>query len=150
MSILMTHSSFATINQDILSPLQQMKNGEVPYSVICANGLVLIEKLSQFTSVCVKPDTADKLVKRGWGKLISYAEFKPITNGTMISIIVMLKNPVTNEDILFIKNLGGKVTSKWTHINGYATTIPKDKLWLLELNPNVVHIGPDTYGRAAE
>ena len=53
-----------------LSPLQQMKKGVQPADVVCHEGLVLMKKLSKNSVACVKPTTAEKLVERGWGKIL--------------------------------------------------------------------------------
>ena len=37
--------------------------------IICENGFILIIKKSENFPACVKPDTAQKLVERGWGVL---------------------------------------------------------------------------------
>jgi len=53
-----------------LSPRQQMKKGVQPVDVVCSEGLVLMKKLSKNSVACVKPTTAEKLVERGWGKIL--------------------------------------------------------------------------------
>ena len=46
------------------TPLQQLAHG---LDVTCYNGLILIKKVSNNSPACVKSETAQKLVKRGWG-----------------------------------------------------------------------------------
>ena len=55
------------IGQHEPSPFKQIKNGILSHDVICKDGFVLIKKLSTNSLACVKPQTAQKLVKRGWG-----------------------------------------------------------------------------------
>lgn len=61
-------------NHFILSPRQQIVSGVLPDNVQCFDGLVLVKKLSDNFPVCVKPDTAQKLVERGWGIILSQTE----------------------------------------------------------------------------
>ncbi len=49
------------------SPKQQIANGVLPKDVICKEGLELIFKSTDGTPACVKPETAKKLIERGWG-----------------------------------------------------------------------------------
>jgi len=54
------------LSEFIDSPKQQMKNGILPSEVECKVGLVPILKSSDNLPVCVKPQTAKKLIERGW------------------------------------------------------------------------------------
>lgn len=49
-----------------LSPQKQIKVGILPEDITCREGLELIFKSSDHSPACVKPETAEKLVKRGW------------------------------------------------------------------------------------
>jgi len=49
-----------------LSPKQQVEEGILPTDVICKDGLELIFKSKNNSPNCVKPNTAKKLVERGW------------------------------------------------------------------------------------
>ncbi|MGI0022229.1 MAG: thermonuclease family protein [Nitrososphaeraceae archaeon] len=49
------------------TPRQQISNGVLPEDVICKEGLELIFKSRDNSPACVKPQTAQKLVDRGWG-----------------------------------------------------------------------------------
>ncbi len=51
-----------------MSPLQQFKSGIATKNVVCVNGLTLIIKAEDGSPACVKPDTAQKLIERGWAK----------------------------------------------------------------------------------
>jgi len=50
------------------SPLQQLARG---FNVTCYSDLILIKKVSNNSPACVKSETAQKLVKRGWGVLVT-------------------------------------------------------------------------------
>jgi len=50
----------------ILSPKKQLSQGIEPDAVVCNEGLVLIIKYDN-SPACVKPDTSEKLMERGWG-----------------------------------------------------------------------------------
>jgi aldose sugar dehydrogenase len=52
-----------------MSPLKQVKEGVSPIDVACKTGLELILKSSSGNPACVTPDTASKLISRGWGIL---------------------------------------------------------------------------------
>lgn len=47
-------------------PLKQIANGVLPEDVVCKEGLQLIFKSGDNSPACVKSQTAEKLVKRGW------------------------------------------------------------------------------------
>jgi len=48
------------------SPRKQMQNGIAAKDVVCKSGLAIMIR-SSGDAVCVKPSTAEKLTKRGWG-----------------------------------------------------------------------------------
>ena len=56
------------VNAEIESPRKQMKRGIAAEDVTCKVGLSLVIRNNGFP-VCVKEDTADKLEKRGFGKI---------------------------------------------------------------------------------
>jgi len=49
------------------TPLKQIAEGILPENVVCKEGLQLIFKSKDNSPACVKPQTAEKLVERGWG-----------------------------------------------------------------------------------
>ncbi|HKU33432.1 MAG TPA: hypothetical protein VJR22_06265, partial [Candidatus Nitrosotalea sp.] len=51
-----------------MSPLEQIKSGIKSKDITCLAGLQLITKAEDGTSVCVKPDTAQILIQRGWAR----------------------------------------------------------------------------------
>ncbi|MDE1819144.1 MAG: hypothetical protein KGI19_11140, partial [Thaumarchaeota archaeon] len=50
------------------SPLQQFKSGILAKDVSCTQEFQLILKLEDGSPACVTPDTAQKLMERGWAK----------------------------------------------------------------------------------
>lgn len=52
----------------ILPPLKQMKNGVDPTDVICKENLGLVFKSTDLSTSCVKPESVQKLIERGWAK----------------------------------------------------------------------------------
>jgi aldose sugar dehydrogenase len=57
------------IGDSSISPLKQVKNGVLPADVVCKTGFELILKLSSGNPACVSPETASKLISKGWGIL---------------------------------------------------------------------------------
>jgi len=63
------------------SPLKQFKDGVLLPNIFCKVGLVLVFKISDSSSACMKSETAQKLTERGWGVLNEqtvWFEFDPI------------------------------------------------------------------------
>ena len=56
------------VSQDLgfSSPLKQFNSGIKAEDVKCKDGLQLVIKAEDYSPRCVKPDTASKLVERGW------------------------------------------------------------------------------------
>jgi len=70
----------------ILSPKQQVKQGIEPMNIICKEGLDLIFKSTDNSPACVKPETAKKLIQRGWGTLGDVKiEISNLSNSEFIS-----------------------------------------------------------------
>ena len=51
------------------SPLKQIMEGVLPTDVLCKTGFELILKSTSGNPACVTPNTASKLIERGWGML---------------------------------------------------------------------------------
>jgi len=78
------------------SPKKQLESGIASENIICKEGLELILKSSDNSPACVKPQTAEKLIERGWttthldkqkliqGNIIKYA----ITGDAIITDII--------------------------------------------------------------
>ena len=60
-------ATFVISKDNILSPLKAFKSGVTIENIICKEGFDLIEKKTDNSPACVKPQTAQKLVERGWG-----------------------------------------------------------------------------------
>ena len=58
--------SKSVLTNDALPPRMQIKQGVASSDVICNDGLELVFKNSDSSPSCVTPDTAEKLIKRGW------------------------------------------------------------------------------------
>ncbi|MDE1767430.1 MAG: hypothetical protein KGI27_14325, partial [Thaumarchaeota archaeon] len=56
----------ATKSQTVSLPLEQFKSGTPSLDVKCNDGLQLILKAEDASPACVKPDTAQILIERGW------------------------------------------------------------------------------------
>lgn len=70
------HYSFAdnsTLDK-LLSPRQQISTGIEPDNVICSNGFVLLKKIFDNSTVCVRTNSVQKLVERGWGTILSQTD----------------------------------------------------------------------------
>ena len=52
-----------------ISPLKQIMEGVLPTDVLCKTGFELILKSNSGNPACVTPNTASKLIDRGWGML---------------------------------------------------------------------------------
>lgn len=53
-------------------PLQQVRQYGIPaQDVTCPQGMVLMKRSFDNSPACVKPDTAQKLVERGWGAVVT-------------------------------------------------------------------------------
>ncbi len=55
------------------APLKQLKSGIPANEIKCNQGLVLIIKTSDNSPACVKPQTAQKLINRGWGSILYHS-----------------------------------------------------------------------------
>jgi hypothetical protein len=65
-----SHIVFGGMPQQ-MSPLKQIKSGTKSKDVTCRVGLQLIIKAEDGTSDCVKPNTAQILIERGWGNTLT-------------------------------------------------------------------------------
>ena len=59
------------LSANTLSPLKQFKSEFAARDVKCKEGLQLIVKNENGKPACVKPQTAQKLIERGWGMSVS-------------------------------------------------------------------------------
>ncbi|MDE1813569.1 MAG: hypothetical protein KGI05_02785 [Thaumarchaeota archaeon] len=64
-------------------PLEQLNYGISAENIQCSNGLILVLKSEDGSPACVKPDTAQKLIERGWAKItVTKATFDVIQSNT--------------------------------------------------------------------
>lgn len=67
-SVLFTISPQSVQTKSVIqSPLEQFRSGIAARDVKCNNGLEFIQKNENGQPACVKPQTKDKLIERGWG-----------------------------------------------------------------------------------
>jgi len=64
----------------IQTPPQQLRLGTESKDVLCHDGFVLIIKSENGSPACVKSQTVQKLVERGWGLKISPSNIEPGTS----------------------------------------------------------------------
>jgi hypothetical protein len=143
------NTGIKTINETELSPLRQMKNGILPHSVVCESGYVLVKKMSDPFTACMSQETANKIVNRGWGKIIEHQTALPMRIGGMVQVIVVFKEKPTDNDTTFIKHLGGIIDSELSNLNAFAVNITEDKLWSLEQYQKIIDVVPDIAGRVS-
>src|SRR5574337_2221321 len=68
-------------NTTIDPPLKQLKHDGIPLeSVTCAQGMVLMKKHYDNSPACVTPNTAQKLVERGWGVILTSPSPSSLSN----------------------------------------------------------------------
>jgi hypothetical protein len=65
------------------SPLDQFKEGYEAKNVLCHDGFVLVIKSEDNSFACVKPQTAQKLVERGWGTIYHISSNMTRTKGVV-------------------------------------------------------------------
>ncbi len=62
-------ATFVISKSVVLSPLKAFKSGVAIENITCKEGFELIEKKSDNSPACVRPQTAQKLVERDWGMI---------------------------------------------------------------------------------
>ncbi|MBI3640346.1 MAG: hypothetical protein HY223_08540 [Thaumarchaeota archaeon] len=76
-----------TITETVLSPLKQFKSGIAANDVKCQQDLRLVIKSEDGSTACVKPQTAQKLVERGWGWAMQTIDsLKPLLPNRIIGL----------------------------------------------------------------
>src|SRR5438105_1707950 len=60
-----------TPGYSVLAPLKQLGSGIVQKDISCRQGFELILKSENSYSICVRPQTAQKLIERGWALSIT-------------------------------------------------------------------------------
>ncbi|MGI0074134.1 MAG: NHL repeat-containing protein, partial [Nitrosotalea sp.] len=67
-------------NNTLLSPLKQFKSGVAAKDVTCEVDFHLVINAEDGSPACVRPETAQKLVERGWGSLVGVISTVEITS----------------------------------------------------------------------
>ena len=125
-----------------ISPREQMASGTLPENVICQDDFVLIKKLSENSSACVRPATAQKLVERAWGAIVTpmisqnkiysnYTNTVSVTNHTITTILIPFdsynaeshKN-FTPDNVTVI--IGYNNIVEWTNVDVVPHTVVSD------------------------
>ena len=133
-----------SLSKFIDSPKQQMKNGILPSEVECKVGLVPIFKSSDNHPACVKPQTAEKLIERGWAipeesqgaiQLEQNIENQiiqtiPASSGTVVNFYVNDDDLNTSPNGVDIVSTSGLIEIT---INGVMIDAPKK---MIETSPN--------------
>jgi hypothetical protein len=74
---------------DLMSPIDQMKNGTPVNQVVCKEGLELMIKNHRETPACINKSTIPQLIERGWGNILQDFHF---------SETVQVPEPILPED----------------------------------------------------
>src|SRR5438309_1644744 len=61
----------------------------------------------------------------------------------IVSVIILFKKPVTEQDQSLVQSVGGQITRTYHIINGLAATLPQDKIGVLKENSRVSSIDLD-------
>jgi len=80
----------------ISSPRKQMANGVVAQEVICKSGFTLMIRSSGYAA-CVTPTTAEKLIERGWTKILDDVSEKN-TNPRDIEVMARAQIQITDDN----------------------------------------------------
>jgi len=77
------------------SPLKQLESGIASNKIKCREDLELIFKPSNNNPACVKPDTAGKLIKRGWAKKPNPVDLH-VTSNQIVNVVAIKSVPPVN------------------------------------------------------
>lgn len=108
-----------------MSPRWQMAHGVLPENVSCPSSLVLIKKLSVNSVACVWPQTAQKLVERGWGKIIQEKSAQTDTKTQLQSLTSPTSQNGTNQTGKLPKPLAFEL---WPSLFSTELPVMKNKL----------------------
>jgi hypothetical protein len=98
----------------IAPPLKQFKAGFPNDTIECKENLVLIIKASNGNPACVKPETKEKLIQRGW----TVNDQKPSKSGTFYAQPVLTSVKLKKGDTVRV------------HLFSYAITAYSDNKWV--------------------
>ncbi len=80
----------AQVTLTTLAPLKQIKSGVSANNVQCNSGFVLVIKTEDGSPACVRPDSATKLLARGWTQSITQPISEP--DQTSNQIVTLAQN----------------------------------------------------------
>lgn len=80
----------------LLSPLKQFVMGINANEVVCKEGLELLLKKSDGSPLCVKPQTKEKLIERGWASENTIYESKPESATMRLVLMNFIKQDMQN------------------------------------------------------
>ena len=115
---------------------KQIKNEILSHNAICKAEFVLIKKLSTNSVACVKPQTAQKLVTRGWGILITQSS--PLAQNQTITKPLGVSEVIQNVDSLYNKT----ITVYGQYTPRYPFSLP-ECAW--QIRPNAVPTYDNSY-----
>ena len=87
------------------SPRQQIASGIRYIDVVCDNDFVLLFKWSGNSQACVKPQSAEKLVERGWGVLKDQTIFFGLMSQCKTDFIIHYNDPSQYKESKIIKTI---------------------------------------------
>jgi hypothetical protein len=126
-AIYLFENAFAeNVNNNGLSPLKQFDSGIAVKNITCINNLTVIIKAEDGSPACVKPQTAFKLIERGWGSLVIFTtQIKNIV-GTQL----FANYTITNGKILDITTstswIGVTVTTQTSNDGNLNIMLPQE------------------------
>lgn len=114
-----------------LPPLVQLNYGVPAKDVKCKQGLQLVIKAEDGSPACVKPDTAQKLIERGWGTLrgvqifLPYGNTNSTTNVPDFKIGPDLLGPIPHQLVFFMNsNSTAKIFAEYKSSLDNTGTLP--------------------------
>jgi hypothetical protein len=124
-------------------PLQQLTTGIAPKDVACKKGLNLVLNAEDGSPACVKPDTAQKLIERGWVRS-DHTSIKVVHQDLIVVEAPPCVSQISHQEIfsgyageLSCPMMPAHMTTKIVNYTGFYAVFN-------ELNASSV-IGPDTY-----
>ena len=129
------------VNADVESPRKQMKQGVAVEDITCKAGLSLVIRSNGFPA-CVKSTTADKLEKRGLGKIEFKSEIQIQRKPEEIQVVPASAGSVINfyitDDDLNLAHSGIETVSTVGLLEFTINGIPIDG------PSSMIETGPDT------
>lgn len=91
-------STNITVFADVAPPKKQLSADISPEDVICNEGFIIVVKISTGNPACVKPATAEKLIKSGWAMIVAQG---------IIDAAKIQKNPIGTVNKLAVVKVTG-------------------------------------------